>query len=85
MGRTNCSAAATFPGQAILQSKIIDVFQFTGAELESRGNFFALIFFALGLGSLVVYFGVGWSSNIIAQVRGVDDAQSMFRPFLSFD
>ena len=36
--------------------------------MEERGNFFALMFFVMGLGALVVYFVVGWSSNVVAQV-----------------
>ncbi|CAI7596859.1 unnamed protein product [Penicillium glandicola] len=61
------AGAASFPGQAILMSKFINVFQFTGATMRTKGNFFALMFFVLGLGSLVVYFVVGWTSNIVAQ------------------
>lgn len=61
------AAAASFPGQAILMSKFIEVFKFTGAKMQEKGNFFALMFLALALGCLVVYFIVGWSSNIIAQ------------------
>lgn len=36
--------------------------------MRTKGNFFALMFFVLGLGSFVVYFIIGWASNIIAQV-----------------
>lgn len=49
-------------------SRFIEVFQFSGSEMQERGNFFALMFFVLGLGSFVVYFVMGWSSNIVAQV-----------------
>ncbi|KAK4866780.1 hypothetical protein LT330_007943 [Penicillium expansum] len=61
------TGAASYPGQAILMSKFIDVFQFTGSAMRTKGNFFALMFFVLGLGSFVVYFAVGWTSNIVAQ------------------
>ncbi|KAJ5951629.1 ABC transporter integral membrane type 1 [Penicillium vulpinum] len=60
--------AASFPGQAILMSKLIDIFKFTGATLRTKGNFFALMFLVLGLGSFVVYFVLGWASNIVAQI-----------------
>lgn len=66
--QTNRDSAASYPGQAILMSKFIEVFNFTGAKMEERGNFFALMFLVLGIGALVVYFIVGWSSNVIAQV-----------------
>ncbi|KAI0465703.1 ABC transporter, partial [Xylaria cf. heliscus] len=59
--------AAVFPGLAILMSKIVEVLELTGAELAAKGDFFALMFFVLGLGALVVYFIIGWSSNVIAQ------------------
>lgn len=66
--QANHITAATFPGQAILMSRFIEVFQFAGAEMQNKGNFFALMFFVLGLGSFVVYFAIGWSSNVVAQV-----------------
>jgi len=49
-------------------SRFIEVFNLTGSKMEERGNFFALMFFVMGLGALVVYFVVGWSSNVVAQV-----------------
>lgn len=36
--------------------------------MVSRGNFFALMFFVLALGVAVVYFVMGWCTNVIAQV-----------------
>lgn len=59
--------AAAFPGQALLLGKIMDVF--SGPDMVSRGNFVALMFFVLALGSFVVYFVLGWTTNVIAQVR----------------
>ncbi|KAJ5559247.1 ABC transporter integral membrane type 1 [Penicillium sp. DV-2018c] len=61
------AGAASYPGQSILMSKFIEVFQFTGSAMREKGNFFALMFFVLGLGSFVVYFIIGWTSNIVAQ------------------
>lgn len=49
-------------------SRFIEVFQFTGSEMRKKGNFFSLMFLVMGIGALVVYFVVGWSSNIVAQV-----------------
>lgn len=67
--QANSKPAASYPGQAILMSKFIEVFKFTGAEMQEKGSFFALMFLVLGLGSFVVYFIVGWSSNSVAQVQ----------------
>jgi ATP-binding cassette subfamily B (MDR/TAP) protein 1 len=49
-------------------SRFIEVFHFTGSTMREKGNFFALMFFVLGLGSFVVYFIIGWTSNTVAQV-----------------
>ncbi|CAG8341177.1 unnamed protein product [Penicillium salamii] len=60
------AAAAAFPGQSILMSKFIEVFELTGSAMQKRGNFFALMFLVLGLGAFVVYFIIGWSASIVA-------------------
>lgn len=60
--------AASYPGQAILMSRFIDVFQLTGDRMRERGNFFALMFLVIACGSLVTYFTLGWASNVVAQV-----------------
>lgn len=49
-------------------SRFIDVFQLTGAAMRRRGNFFALMFLAMACGCLVIYFVLGWTSNVVAQV-----------------
>ncbi|KAI1808226.1 multidrug resistance protein [Daldinia bambusicola] len=60
-------AVASFPGQAILMSKFIGAFQLPGTEMQSTGNFFALMFLVMALGALVVYFIIGWTSNVVSQ------------------
>lgn len=72
-------AASSYPGQAILMSKFIEVYQFTGAKMEEKANFFNLMFLVLGLGSFVVYFIVRWSSNVIAQVWIFPASRNCFR------
>lgn len=64
-------------------SRFIEVFRFTGARMQEKGSFFALMFFVLGLGSFVVYFVVGWSSNIIAQVRALPQCPCLNIIFLT--
>lgn len=68
--------AAAYPGQAILTSKTIEVLELTGRELTKKGDFFALMFFILGLGALVVYFIIGRSTNVIAQASNVGNNYS---------
>ncbi|GJC81611.1 ABC transporter BEA3 [Colletotrichum liriopes] len=54
--------------EAILMSRFIEVFRLTGSAMQKKGNFFALMFLVLACGCLVIYFIVGWTSNVIAQV-----------------
>lgn len=49
-------------------SRFIEVFQYTGSEMQKKGNFFALMFLVLAIGACVVYFIMGWCSNTIATV-----------------
>lgn len=50
-------------------SRFIDVFKLTGHAMQKKGSFFALMFLAMACGCLVVYFVLGWTSNVVAQVR----------------
>ncbi|EAQ88656.1 hypothetical protein CHGG_05275 [Chaetomium globosum CBS 148.51] len=56
------AAAGIFPGQAILLSRMMDVFTLEGEALKERGNFFASMFIVLAAGCLVFYFLLGWST-----------------------
>lgn len=49
-------------------SRFIGVLNTTGADMEIRGNFFALMFLAMAGGALLLYFVIGWTANIVAQV-----------------
>ncbi|KAH7011256.1 ATP-binding cassette multidrug transport protein [Ilyonectria destructans] len=59
------AGSALFPGQAILLGNITDVF--SSPNIVSRGSFISLMFFVMALGCLVVYFVMGWATNMIAQ------------------
>lgn len=39
--------------------------------MRRKGNFFALMFFVLGIGSMAAYFAVGWLANGVAMVRSL--------------
>ncbi|KAL2158091.1 hypothetical protein VTH06DRAFT_4659 [Thermothelomyces fergusii] len=60
------AAAGIFPGQAILISRMMDVFTLTDEALKDRGNFFASMFIVLAAGCLVVYFVLGYAMNVVA-------------------
>ena len=56
---------ATYPAQAILFSKILNVFLLEGEEARRQANFYSLMFFVVALGNLVSYFVLGWTCNYI--------------------
>ncbi|KAF3937554.1 hypothetical protein ABW19_dt0204241 [Dactylella cylindrospora] len=60
-------AAAVYPAQAILFSRVFNVFTLTGDEATEEANFWALMFFVLAIGSVVAYFPMGWIVNLEAQ------------------
>ncbi|KAI1635486.1 ABC transporter [Biscogniauxia mediterranea] len=66
-------AGAQYPGQAVLLAGFVSIFQQPAAETVRQGSFYALMFFIMGIGALLVYFTVGFVTNIGCQVmiRGV--------------
>jgi ATP-binding cassette subfamily B (MDR/TAP) protein 1 len=63
---TSPFTAAIQPGQAILLGQFLSVI--SSPDMVSRGNFIALMFFVMAIGTLITYFGMGWCANLIAQV-----------------
>ncbi|KAE8330307.1 multidrug resistance protein 1, 2, 3 [Aspergillus sergii] len=61
---------ATFPGQAILLSSVVEIFTLPMTELEDRGNFLATMFIVLAAGCLISYFILGYATNTVAQHLG---------------
>ncbi|GAB1195064.1 hypothetical protein APSETT444_004318 [Aspergillus pseudonomiae] len=59
------AGAAIYPGQALLLANVMDIF--SAPNMVERGNFIALMYFVMALGCIIVYFGLGWATNIIAQ------------------
>ncbi|KAG5755801.1 hypothetical protein H9Q70_001589 [Fusarium xylarioides] len=79
-----CTAgAAMFPGQALLFGKITDVFAST--NVLSRGNFISLMFFIMAIGCLIVYFAIGWGTNIIAQTLNIKLRKEIFSSVIRQD
>ncbi|TDZ35952.1 Leptomycin B resistance protein pmd1 [Colletotrichum spinosum] len=62
---TTLVGAAVFPGQALLLSKVMEIF--SSSDMVGRGNFISLMFLVLAVGNLVVYFVMGWTTNVISQ------------------
>jgi ATP-binding cassette subfamily B (MDR/TAP) protein 1 len=55
-----------FPGQAVVFSRVVTIFQLPRGQLHDRANFWALIFFALALGVLICYAFIGTFFTIAA-------------------
>ncbi|KAH7354528.1 ABC transporter [Plectosphaerella cucumerina] len=78
--------AAAYPGQTLLIGNIMSVFTtMDGERMTDRGNFFSLMFFVLGLSTLIIYFLLGWVSNVIAQTINNVIRRGMFKDFLRQD
>jgi ATP-binding cassette, subfamily B (MDR/TAP), member 1 len=60
------AAGAVFPAQAVLFSRVVTVFQLPPDMLQDRGNFWALMFFVLALGTLFAYASLGFFFTIAA-------------------
>jgi len=52
----------------VILARLTDVFNYTGSELTQKGDFYSLMFFVFALGTGVVYFILGWFSNVASQV-----------------
>jgi ATP-binding cassette subfamily B (MDR/TAP) protein 1 len=53
--------------QAILFSRTFNVFQMTGSEAISEGDFWSLMFFIVAIVNWFLYFSLGCVCNIISQ------------------
>jgi ATP-binding cassette subfamily B (MDR/TAP) protein 1 len=50
---------------------------FDSPNMVERGSFISLMFFVLALGIFVVYFNLGWSANVVAQVSFPHESRIM--------
>ena len=83
-----CVAGACIPMQAFLFSKLVTVFQLQGEQRIDRGNFWALMFFALSLSNLVSY-AVLWflfaiAGSIISRKYRAEYLKAMLTQDVSF-
>ncbi|CCX10116.1 Similar to Multidrug resistance protein 1A; acc. no. P21447 [Pyronema omphalodes CBS 100304] len=76
---------AVFPVQAVLFSKIVTVFQFTGAKLQERGNFWALMFVMLALATLIAYASIGYIWTSVAFIMSRVHRASYFSAMITQD
>ena len=74
---------ATYPAQAILFSRVLNVFLLEGQEARDQANFYSLFFFVVALGNLLAYFVIGWICNYIGQTVTHRYRREMFDQVLS--
>lgn len=75
----------TYPAQAVIFARLINVFTLPAAEGKSQADFYALMFFVIALANLVGYFCVGISTNVIGQAMTHRYRREMLEHIVSFD
>ncbi|KAK1706426.1 P-loop containing nucleoside triphosphate hydrolase protein [Colletotrichum acutatum] len=75
--------AAVDPGQTLLLAKVMSAF--TAPDMVQRGNFISSMYFVMALGCMIVYFVMGWATNVISQTLGQKFRQDLFRDILKQD
>ncbi|KAL9110312.1 MAG: hypothetical protein Q9227_005043 [Pyrenula ochraceoflavens] len=75
----------TYPAEAVLFSRLINVFTLQGSEASQQANFYALMFFVLALANLFGYFFLGTVTNIIGQSLTHRYRREMVERMVHFD
>ncbi|KAL5335379.1 P-loop containing nucleoside triphosphate hydrolase protein [Aspergillus crustosus] len=78
-------AAATHPAQAILFSRLIEVFTPNAEPDPDSANFYALMFFVIAIGNLVAYAIVGALCIMISQIVTHNYRSELFRRIIQMD
>ena len=60
------AAGAVFPAQAVLFSRSVTAFQLPLSEIEEEGNFWALMFFVVAIGTMIAYASLGFLLTVSA-------------------
>lgn len=60
------AGGAVFPGQALIFSKAVLVFQYSGQKIRDEADFWALMFFVLAIGTLLAYASIGFFLTVAA-------------------
>ncbi|CAG7557819.1 unnamed protein product [Fusarium equiseti] len=78
--------AAVYPGQTLLLAEFMDVFQSSdSSHLTKGGDFVSLMYFVVALGAFLVFFIIGWSSNIVAQTLSQKVRKGLLHSMLKQD
>ncbi|KAL8842382.1 MAG: hypothetical protein Q9176_002771 [Flavoplaca citrina] len=79
------TGGATYPGQALLLARLVNVFARPGPGASSDADFFSLMLFVIAIGNLGGYFIIGWTCNAIGQIVAHSYRSEMFTTFLKQD
>lgn len=78
--------SGTYPAQALLFSRLIEVFTLaSAAEAHRQADFYALMLFVVALANLAGYFCVGLASNAIGQALTYRYRKEMLQQMLRMD
>lgn len=75
----------TYPAQAIIFSRLINVFTLQGSKAKEQADFYALMFFVLAIANLFGYFSIGWACNTIGQAITHRVRREMIERMVYFD
>ncbi len=75
----------TYPAQAIIFSRLINVFTIQGSEAKDQADFYALMFFVLAIANLFGFFSIGWACNTIGQAITHRVRREMIERMVYFD
>lgn len=58
-------AGGAYPAQALLFSRLINVFILPRDQARDRADFFSLMFFIVAIATAIGYFIIGWTCNLV--------------------
>ncbi|KAF4456252.1 ATP-binding cassette multidrug transport ATRC [Fusarium albosuccineum] len=80
---TCIGGAAVYPGQTLLLGRIVNLLD--SDDMAAEANFISLMLFILAIGCLVVYFAMGWATNIIVQTLSTTVRKNALDAYLRQD
>ncbi|PLB50306.1 putative ABC transporter [Aspergillus steynii IBT 23096] len=78
-------AGGSYPAQAIIYSRLINVFALPPQAAQGDANFFALMFFIFALINMGAYLVIGWVGNVVGQKITHRYRLEMFQRVLNLD
>jgi ATP-binding cassette subfamily B (MDR/TAP) protein 1 len=73
------------PATAVLFAHAVTAFQLPAEQAIERGNFWALMLFVVAVAVFFIYFGLGWSTAVVAQETTYFYRLQMFKDIMNQD